>query len=56
VGRDLGLDGVVDHFTLPCHEAGWLPEQKRRHQAGLRRPAEISRRRPRRRFTSYLAP
>ncbi|CAL9624424.1 hypothetical protein SUDANB58_05911 (plasmid) [Streptomyces sp. enrichment culture] len=24
VGRDPGLDGVVDHFTLPGDEAGWL--------------------------------
>ncbi|MFI1769136.1 DUF4158 domain-containing protein [Streptomyces sp. NPDC020800] len=24
VGRDLGLDGVVDHFTLSGDEAGWL--------------------------------
>jgi Domain of unknown function (DUF4158) len=24
VGRDLGLDGVVDHFTLNSDEAGWL--------------------------------
>ncbi|MEU7033060.1 DUF4158 domain-containing protein [Streptomyces sp. NPDC046237] len=24
MGRDLGLDGVVDHFTLSGDEAGWL--------------------------------
>ncbi|MGW2090323.1 DUF4158 domain-containing protein, partial [Streptomyces sp. NPDC001880] len=24
MGRDLGLDGVVDHFTLSSDEAGWL--------------------------------
>ncbi|GAA2440897.1 hypothetical protein GCM10010191_66280 [Actinomadura vinacea] len=24
MGRDLGLDGVVDHFTLNSDEAGWL--------------------------------
>ncbi|MGW5126955.1 DUF4158 domain-containing protein [Streptomyces sp. NPDC004069] len=24
VRRDLGLDGVVDHFTLSGDEAGWL--------------------------------
>ncbi|WP_411142436.1 DUF4158 domain-containing protein [Streptomyces sp. x-80] len=23
-GRDLGLDGVMDHFTLSGDEAGWL--------------------------------
>ncbi|MER5970338.1 DUF4158 domain-containing protein [Streptomyces sp. NPDC002055] len=24
MGRDLGLDGVLDHFTLSSDEAGWL--------------------------------
>ncbi|MGW1055550.1 hypothetical protein ACWD4N_26640 [Streptomyces sp. NPDC002586] len=24
MGRDLGLDGVVDHFTLSSDEACWL--------------------------------
>lgn len=24
MGRNLGLDGVVDHFTLSSDEAGWL--------------------------------
>ncbi|MFE0201596.1 DUF4158 domain-containing protein, partial [[Kitasatospora] papulosa] len=32
MGRDLGLDGVVDHFTLSSDEAGWL-----RNKAGATR-------------------
>ncbi|MGW3498588.1 DUF4158 domain-containing protein [Streptomyces sp. NPDC001020] len=32
VGRDLGLDGVVDHFTLSDDETGWL-----RNKAGSTR-------------------
>ncbi|MDJ0466079.1 Tn3 family transposase [Streptomyces sp. H27-C3] len=32
MGRDLGLDGVVDHFTLGSDEAGWL-----RNKAGATR-------------------
>jgi hypothetical protein len=37
VGRDLGLDGVVDHFTLSGDEAGWL-----RNKTGATRRASPS--------------
>ncbi|MFJ3978338.1 hypothetical protein [Streptomyces sp. NPDC090021] len=40
--RDLGLDGVVDHFTLSSDEADWLRsnEPDQAHVARMRRSLE----------------
>ncbi|MEV7681512.1 hypothetical protein AB0O64_23605 [Streptomyces sp. NPDC088341] len=41
MGRDLGLDGVVDYFTLNSDEAGWLRNKTGATRLGFARSAQV---------------